>query len=145
LSKNEIKEILSSCKTIAVVGLSREPEKESYRVAAFMKKHGYRIVPVNPFADEVLGEKSYKSLLDIPTEIQKEIDVVDVFRQPEDVPPIVEQAVKLREMYGKPCMVWMQLGIVNKKAAAVARKAGLTVVMDKCMMQEHKGLCKHRA
>ncbi len=74
LSKNEIREILSTCKTIAVVGLSREPEKDSYRVAKYLKKHGYRIIPVNPFADEVLDEKSYKSLLDMPIEIQKEID-----------------------------------------------------------------------
>jgi predicted CoA-binding protein len=144
LSKEEIKEILSTCKTIAVVGLSREPEKESYRVAKHMQKHGYRIIPVNPFADEVLNEKSYKSLLEIPTEIQKEIDVVDVFRRAEDVPPIVEQAVKLREQHGKPWVVWMQLGIVNEKAAAAARKAGLTVVMDKCLMQEHKRLFKKR-
>ena len=144
MSKNEIKEILSNCKTIAIVSLSREPEKESYRVTAYMKKHGYRIVPVNPFADEVLDEKSYKSLLDIPTEIQKTIDIVDVFRRTEDVPPVVEQAVKLRELHGKPCVVWMQLGIVNEKAAAAARKAGLTVVMDKCLMQEHKRLFKKR-
>jgi hypothetical protein len=107
-----------------------------------MMKHGYLIVPVNPFADEVLGEKSYKSLLDISTEIQKEIDVVDVFRRSEDVPPVVEQTVKLREKYGKPCVLWMQLGIVNEEAAAIARKAGLTVVMDKCMMQERKSLFK---
>jgi predicted CoA-binding protein len=128
LSQEEMKEIFSTCKTIAVVGLSREPEKESYRVAKHMQKHGYRIIPVNPFADEVLDEKSYKSLLDIPTEIQKEIDVVDVFRRAEDMPSIVEQAVKLREQHGKPCVVWMQLGIVNEKAAAAARKAGLTVI-----------------
>src|SRR3990170_166600 len=108
LSKEEIKEILSTCKTIAVVGLFREPEKESYRVAKYMQKHGYRIIPVNPFADEILDEKSYKSLLDIPEQIQKSIDVVDVFRKAEDVPPIVEQAVKLREQHGKPCVVWMQ-------------------------------------
>lgn len=125
-----------------MVGLSREPEKDSYRVAAYMKKHGYRIVPVNPFADEVLDEKSYKSLLDIPAEIQKEIDVVDIFRRAEDVPPVVEETVKLKRLYGKPCVVWMQLGIVNESAAAAARRAGLTVVIDKCMMQEHKRLFK---
>jgi hypothetical protein len=142
LSKNEIREILCTCKTIAVVGLSREPEKDSYRVAAYLKKHGYHIVPVNPFADEVLGGRSYKSLLDIPVEVQKQIDLVDVFRRPEDVTPIVEQAVKLREKHGKPCVIWMQLGIINEKAAAVARKAGLIVVMDRCIMQEHKRLCK---
>jgi predicted CoA-binding protein len=138
LSRNKIREILTKYKTVAVVGLSREPDKDSHRVSAYLKKHGFRIIPVNPFADEVLGEKSYKSLLDIPPEIQKTIDVVDVFRPSKDVPPIVEQAVKLKEMYGKPHVVWMQLGIVNEQAAETAKKAGLTVVMDKCMMVEHK-------
>lgn len=122
------------------MGLSREPEKESYKVASYLKKQGYRIVPVNPFADEVLGEKSYKSLLDVPEEIQRTIDVVDIFRRPEDVPPIVDQAVKLKQKSGVPCVVWMQLGIVNEAAAETARKAGLTVIMDKCMMVEHKRL-----
>jgi len=138
LSRNEIKEILTKYKTIAVVGLSREPDKDSHRVSAYLKKHGFRIIPINPFVDEVLGEKSYKSLLDIPPEIQKTIDVVDVFRPSKYVSPIVEQAVKLKEMHGKPHVVWMQLGIVNEQAAEVAKKAGLTVVMNKCMMIEHK-------
>jgi predicted CoA-binding protein len=140
LSQNEIKKILSKSKTIAVVGLSREPDKDSYRVAAYLKKKGFRIVPVNPFADEILGEKSYKSLLDIPVEIQKTLDVVDVFRPAKDVPAIVEQAVKLKAKHGKPHVVWMQLGIVNAQAAETAKKAGLTVVMDKCMMVEHRRL-----
>ncbi len=138
MSRNEIKEILTKYKTIAVVGLSREPDKDSHRVSAYLKKHGFRIIPINPFVDEVLGEKSYKSLLDIPPEIQKTIDVVDVFRPSKYVSPIVEQAVKLKEMHGKPHVVWMQLGIVNEQAAEVAKKAGLTVVMNKCMMIEHK-------
>ena len=142
MTLKDIKGILTECKTIAVVGLSREPEKESHKVSAYMKKHGFRIIPVNPFADEVLGEKSYKSLLDIPAQIQKEIEVVDVFRRSEDVPPVVDQAVKLKKKYGKPCVVWMQLGIVNEQAAETAEKAGLTVVMDKCMMKEHKRLFK---
>ena len=140
MSQNEIKGILAKCKTVAVVGLSREPDKDSYRVAAYLKNQGFRIVPVNPFADEILGEKSYKSLLDIPVEIQKTIDVVDVFRPAKDVPAIVEQAVKLKAAHGKPCVVWMQLGIVNKQAAEITKKAGLTVVMDKCMMVEHRRL-----
>jgi hypothetical protein len=138
LSQNEIKDILTEYRTVAVVGLSREPDKDSYRVSAYLKKHGFRIVPVNPFADEILGEKSYKSLLDIPAEIQKSIEIVDVFRPAKDVPHIVEQAVKLKEMHGKPYVVWMQLGIVDEQAAETAKKAGLTVVMDKCMMVEHK-------
>ena len=138
MSQNGIKEILTKYKTVAVVGLSREPDKDSYRVSAYLKEHGFRIIPVNPFADEVLGEKSYKSLLDIPTEIQRTIEVIDVFRPAKDVPPIVDQAVKLKEMYGKPIVVWMQLGIVNEQAAETAKQAGLTVVMNKCMMVEHE-------
>jgi predicted CoA-binding protein len=86
---------------------------------------------VNPFADEVLCEKSHKSLLDIPVETQKEIDMVDVFRPAKDVPPIVKQAIQLRKKYGKPRAFWMQLGIVNEKASATARKAGLTVIMNR--------------
>ena len=140
LSQNEIKEILTKYKTVAVVGLSREPDKDSHRVSAYLKQHGFDIIPVNPFADEILGEKSYKSLLDIPPEIQKTIEIVDVFRPSKDVPPIVEQAIKLKAAYGKPNVVWMQLGIVNEQAAEAARQAGLTVVMDKCMMVEHRRL-----
>ena len=138
MSQNEIKEILTKYKTVAVVGLSRELGKDSHRVSAYLKKHGFRIIPVNPFADEVLGERSYKSLLDMPPEIQKTIEVVDIFRPSKDVPLIVEQAVKLKAMYGKPYVVWMQLGIVNEQAAEAAEKAGLIVVMDKCMMIEHE-------
>ena len=140
MKRDEIKKILTECKTIAVVGLSREPEKESYIVSEYMKNHGFRIIPVNPFADEVLGEKSYKSLLDIPDKLQKDIDIVDVFRKAEDVPPVAEQAVKLKKKQGKPCIFWMQLGIVNEQAAEAARKAGMVVVMDKCLMREHKHL-----
>lgn len=140
MSQKEIKEILTKSRTIAVVGLSRDPDKASYRVAAYLKKQGFRIVPVNPSADEILGEKSYRSLLEIPVDVQKTLDVVDVFRPAKDVFAIVEQAVKLKKANGKPCVVWMQLGIVNEQAAETARKAGLTVVMDRCMMVEHMHL-----
>ena len=140
MGQNQIKDILKKYKVIAVVGLSKEPEKDSHRVSAYLKQHGYRIIPVNPFADEVLGEKSYKSLLDIPPEIQKTIEIVDIFRPSKDVPPIVEQAIKLKQIYGKPFVVWMQLGIVNEEAAEAARRAGLIVVMDKCLMVEHHRL-----
>jgi predicted CoA-binding protein len=105
-----------------------------------LKKHGFRIIPVNPFANEVLGEKSYKSLLDIPPEIQKTVDVVDVFRPAKDALQIVEQASRLKAMFGKPNVVWMQLGIINEQASEMAKKAGLTVIMDKCIMIEHKRL-----
>ena len=140
LGQNQIIDILKKYRTIAVVGLSKEPEKDSHKVSAYLKQHGYRIIPVNPFADEVLGEKSYKSLLDIPPEIQKTIEIVDVFRPSKDVPQIVDQAIKLKAMFSRPFVVWMQLGIVNEQAAEDARKAGLIVVMDKCMMIEHHRL-----
>ena len=105
-----------------------------------MKKHGFHVIPVNPFSTEVLGEKSYKSLLDIPPEIQKTIEVVDIFRPSKDVLPIVEQAIKLKALYGTLQVAWMQLGIVNEQAAEAAKKAGLTVVTNKCMMVEHNRL-----
>jgi predicted CoA-binding protein len=138
LSRIEIEEILTKHKTVAVVGLSRDPNKDSHRISAYLKAHGFRIVPVNPFADEVLGEKSYKSLLDIPPEIQETIEVVDIFRPSEHVLPIVEQAIKLKALHGTLQVVWMQLGIINEQAAEAAKKAGLTVVMNKCMMIEHR-------
>jgi hypothetical protein len=134
--------MLEKYRVIAVVGLSKEPGKDSHRVSAYLKQHGYRIIPVNPFADEVLGEKSYPSLLDIPPEIQKTIEIVDIFRPAKDVPPIIEQAIKLKEKNGKPFVVWMQLGIVNEQAAEAGRRAGLTVVMDKCLMVEHDRLAQ---
>ena len=142
MSRNEIIKILTEYKTIAVVGLSRDPKKDSYRVSVYLKNHGFRIIPVNPFADQVLGEKSYKSLLEIPVDIQKTIDVVDVFRPAEDVPLIVDQALKLKEKNGKPLTIWMQLGVVNEQAAATAKKAGFTVVIDKCIMAEHMRFLK---
>ena len=140
MSKNRTKEILTKYKTVAIVGLSRDPTKESHSVATYLQAQGYKIIPVNPTTGEVLGEKSYKTLLDIPPQIQKTIEIVDIFRPSEDVPAIVEQAVKLKEKNDKPYVIWMQLGIINEQAAATARAAGLEVVMNKCMRQEHKKL-----
>jgi len=140
LSWKEIQEILQKSKVIAVVGLSRDPEKASHRVSLYMKKHGFTIIPVNPTADRILSEKSYTSLVDIPSEIQKALDIIDIFRPAENVPSIVKQAIKLRETHGKPDVIWMQLGIVNEDAAKAAEEAGLSVIMDKCIMIEHKRL-----
>ena len=140
MSQDQKREILRKAKTIAIVGLSKKPEKDSCRVSAYLQQHGYRIIPVNPFVDEVLGEKSYKSLLDIPVEIQKTIDIVDIFRKPENIPPVVEQVIALKAMFGRVFVVWLQLGIVNEHAAEAARKVGLVVVMDKCLMVEHQHL-----
>jgi len=140
LSRSEIEEILTKRKTIAVVGLSRDSDKDSHRVSKYLKTHGFHIIPVNPFADEILGEKSYKSLLDIPDDVQKTIEVVDIFRPAEDVPSIVDQAIKLKRLYGTLQVVWMQLGIANVEAAEAAKRADLTVIMNKCMMVEHSRL-----
>lgn len=140
MSQETINEILTKYKTVAIVGLSSDPSKPSRIVAEYLKNHGFRIIPINPSAEEILGEKSYRSLLDIPTDVQKRIEIIDIFRRSEDVLPIVEQAVQLKKLHGKPYMVWMQLGIVNERAAEIARKAGLTVIMDKCMRMEHQRL-----
>ena len=140
MSANQIKDILKKTRTIAVVGLSKDPEKMSQIVSAYMQQHGYRIIPVNPFVDEVLGEKSFKSLIDIPIETQRAIDMVDIFRKAENTPPIVEQAIQLKAAIGRPFVVWMQLGIINEQAAKAAMHTGLVVVMDKCLMVEHQRL-----
>ena len=123
-------------KTVAVVGLSKDPAKPSHDVAKFLKSHGYRIVPINPTVDEVLGEKSYPSLLQLPDELKREIEVVDIFRRAEDVPPIVAEAVQLHNSTRRPKAVWMQLGIVNEEAAEAAAKSGMGVIMDRCMKIE---------
>ena len=126
-----LRRILTACRTIAVVGLSAEWHRPSYFAAKYMQQHGYRIVPVNPRYDEVLGERCYPSLADIP----HPVDMVDVFRRTEDVLPIAEQAVAI----GAKC-VWQQLGVHNVEADALARAAGLDSVMDRCVKIEHARL-----
>ena len=121
-------EILSSCKTIAMVGLSSNPHRPSYFAAVYLKDAGYRIIPVNPRAEEILGERCYASVREVP----EKIDVVDVFRPSEAVPPIVEEAIEVGAR-----VVWMQFGVVHYEAARRAREAGLQVVMDQCMKVEH--------
>ncbi len=123
-----IKDMLANAKTIAVVGLSDKPERASYQVAKYMQNAGYRIIPVNPMLKEVLGETAVASLRDIT----EPIDIVDIFRRAEDVPPIVDEAITMGAK-----AIWMQLGIINAQAAARANEAGLDVVMDKCIKVEH--------
>ncbi len=129
-SEPEIDSILASAETVAVVGLSDKPDRESHRVAAYLKAHGYTIVPVNPAAQEILGERSYPDLAAIPPEVR--IDVVDIFRKPEYIPKVVEQAIARGAR-----VVWMQLGLAHNAAADAARAAGLAVVMDRCIKVEH--------
>jgi predicted CoA-binding protein len=128
-----IYKLLSRAKTIAVVGLSESPLRPSHGVSAYMQTAGYKIIPVNPQIAEALGEKAYPSLLEIPPDVRAKIDLVDVFRRPEFVDEIVEQAIQLR----MPA-IWLQEGVVNERAAEKARKAGIFVVMDRCVLKEHR-------
>lgn len=136
----DIKDILLKFKTVAVVGISRDEKKDSHKAPKYLKEHGFRIVPVNPTADEILGERSYPGLLDIPVELARKVDIVEVFRPSGEVGKIVDDAVELRRRHGAPNVIWMQEGITNEEAAEKARGAGLEVVMDHCMKKEHEKL-----
>jgi uncharacterized protein len=129
MSPDPIADLLKNSKTVAVVGLSDNPMKPSYGVSQYMQSHGYKIIPVNPQASEILGEKAYASLLDIP----EKIDIVDVFRRSDAVPEIVDQAIQL-----KVPAIWLQETVVHEEAAEKARQAGIFVVMDKCILKEHR-------
>lgn len=137
MNQTDIGQILKRHKTVAVVGLSKNPEKASFQVAEYLQKQGYHIIPVNPTADKILSQKAHKTLLDIPLETQKTVEIVDIFRPSKDIPLIIDQTIQLRKQHGKPYVVWMQLGITNQQAAEKAQKAELTVIMNKCMMMEH--------
>ena len=135
--EGEIDEILASARTIAVVGLSDKPDRESHMVARYLQANGYRVIPVNPAVAEVLGERSYPDLVSIPPEIA--IDVVDIFRKPEFIQAIVDAAIARGAR-----VVWMQLGLADNAAAQRARAAGLGVAMDRCMKIEHARWAAHR-
>ncbi|MGB7601856.1 MAG: CoA-binding protein [Candidatus Sulfotelmatobacter sp.] len=125
---DQVTALLKSAKTIAVVGLSDDPMRASHGVSAYMQSHGYRIIPVNPQIESSLGEKAYASLSGVP----EKIDIVNIFRRPEFVEEIVEQAIQL-----KVPAIWMQEDVIHEKAAEKARAAGIFVVMDRCILKEH--------
>jgi predicted CoA-binding protein len=127
----EIADILKTSKVIAVIGASLKPERPSHWISVYLKEHGYRVIPVNPGQTEVLGDTCYKSLSDIP----EAVDIVDIFREPGAVPGIVDEAIAK-----KAKVVWMQQGIVNNAAAEKAKAAGLKVIQNKCIYQEHRNL-----
>jgi len=120
--------ILNEYHTVAVVGVSPNPKRPSCRVASYLTRHGYHVIPVNPNTQQILGKTSYPDLGSIP----EKVEVVDIFRRSEEVPPIVDEAIKIGAK-----AVWMQEGVINEEAASKARDAGLLVVMDKCMRKEH--------
>ena len=124
-----ITDLLRKSKTIAVVGLSCNPLRPSHGVSAYMQSHGYRIIPVNPNIQECLGETAYRSLVEVP----EKIDIVNIFRRSEFVEEIVDQAIRLRAP-----VIWMQEDVIHEKAAEKARKAGVFVVMDRCILKEHR-------
>jgi predicted CoA-binding protein len=133
-TRDEIKEILQASTNIAVVGLSDKPDRVSYMVSEAMQKKGYRIIPVNPAAETILGEKCYATLKDIP----EPVDIVNVFRRPEHTPPIAEEAVAIGAK-----TLWLQLGIANDDAAQIASDGGLQVIMDRCIKVEDSILLPH--
>ena len=130
LSENDpIAEVLKRSKTIVVVGLSPNPLRPSHGVSVYMQTHGYRIIPVNPTIEECLGERAYPNLLAVP----EKIDIVNIFRRPEYVEEVVDQAIQL-----KVPAIWMQEEVIHEKAAEKARKAGIYVLMDRCILKEHR-------
>jgi len=133
VSDEQVRTLLSSARTIAVVGLSDKPDRDSYTVAKYLQEQGYRIVPVNPMVPEVLDERSYPTLAAIPASVP--VDIVDIFRRPDQVPPVVDEAMAR----GAP-VVWMQLGVEHAAAAAKARAAGVTVLENRCIRVDHQRL-----
>jgi len=133
MKDEELKEMFKGWKTVAVVGISPKDDRPSYRVAAFLQSKGYRIIPVRPNGDVILGEKVYHTLMEIPKEIK--IDVVDIFRKSKEVPPVVEEAIQR-----KAKVIWMQEGVIHQDAGKEAEKAGLRMVMDRCIKKEHQRL-----
>ncbi len=130
---SDIKDILENAKTIAILGLSPNPERDSNKVAIYLKDHGYNIIPVRPGEQEILGQSTYATLDDI----KEDVDIVDVFRNPEQILPHAHEAIRMQ-----PKVFWMQLGIENQEAASLLVKEGIDVVMNKCIKIEHDRLCK---
>lgn len=134
MSDETIPRVLTRYRRVAVVGMSKNPEKEAHQVPMYLRQHGYTILPVNPTAAEIAGLKAYPNLSSVP----EDYDIVEIFRPSEDVPPIVDEAIRA----GKAKVIWMQSGIENPEAAKRAEAAGFIVVQDRCMRTEHGRLAK---
>ncbi len=134
--------ILKKYKVIAVVGCSRDPYKDANSVPAYMRTHDYRIIPINPFAVEIFGEKAYSSLSEMPEELKRSVEIVNIFRPSSEVLSVVEEAIEIKKKFNRPYVIWMQSGISEEAAARKARNAGMTVFMDKCLRVEHQNSLK---
>lgn len=131
-------EVMKNYKVIAVVGASKNPEKDAYTVPAFLRDRGYTIIPVNPTTDSIDGVKTYPSLADIPDGLARTVDIVDVFRPSEEFPQVAQQVVQMKKRAGRPFVFWGQLHLENEEAKKILADAGIDYVMDKCMRVEHR-------
>lgn len=132
------REVLRKYKIIAVVGASKNPEKDSHTVPQYMKSHGYKIIPINPTSDRILDEKSYPNLPELPAEIAKTVDIVDVFRPSEQLPEVARQVVEMKNRYGRPNVFWAQLGLENDEAKKILSDAKIDYVMNNCLRLAHQ-------
>jgi uncharacterized protein len=132
------KEVMRRYRIIAVVGASKNPEKEANTVPAYLQEHGYTIIPVNPTADNILGVEAYPSLGEIPDQVAKTVDVVDVFRPSDEFPEVAKQVAEMKKRTGRPLVFWGQLGLENEEAKKILSDAKVDYVMDKCMRVEHR-------
>ena len=133
-------EVLRKYKTIAIVGASKNPTKDANTVPEFMKAHGYKIIPVNPTADEIVGEKVYPSLMDLPTELASKVEIVDVFRPSEELPQVAQQVIDFHRRYGRPFVFWAQLGLENEEAKQILAKNQIPYIMNACLRIVQKSL-----
>ena len=131
-------DVLKKYRTIAVVGASKNPEKEAYTVPLYLKEHGYRIIPVNPTATDILGERAYRSLLDLPEEVGRMVDIVEVFRPSDELPQVALQAVEMKRRCGRPFVFWAQQGLESEEAKGILERSGIQYVMDACMRTVHR-------
>jgi len=131
-------DVMRKYKVIAVVGASKNPEKDAYSVPAYLRERGYTIVPVNPTTDSIEGNRTYHSLAEIPQDLAAKVEVVDVFRPSEELPEVAEQVAQMRKRTGRPFVFWGQLGLENEDAKKILAAAGVDYVMDRCMRVEHQ-------
>ena len=134
------KDVVNRYKVIAVVGASKSPEKEAFTVPAYLQRHGFKVVPVNPTAESIHGEKAYPTLADLPNDLAKTVDVVEVFRPSEELPSVAAQVVQMKNETGRPFVFWSQLGLENEEAKRILATNGVDFVMGACMRTQHQML-----
>lgn len=132
------RDTLRKYKTIAVIGASKNPSKDAYTVPEFMKAHNYTIIPINPTADEIVGEKAYPSLMDLPAELASKVEIVDVFRPSEELPQVAQQVVDFHKKYGRPFVFWAQLGLENEEAKQILTNNQIPYIMNACLRVVHR-------